>query len=350
MENNSSLPPKILSKSPWSNARDPIWPATSLAIHRNIHSYCFPKKLSEVEAGQILEMIIGAAKKVLDAPFIIKGETLSPQDKELLFEHFLLQESFENFGSKNGFLLEEKSNLLALINIEDHLTLQILEPSTPVQEIWKRLSSIDQAISKHLHFAFSPRFGYLTSELTSCGTGLVAVAFLHVPALLHSGAFQEWLEKIPQDIKVRGLGQNGEYLADLLLIENKFKLGIWEGTILNTIEKTAQTLVEEEKRIRLQLNTQSCDFLKDKIGRALGLLKHSYSLQIQEALAALSLVHLGKELGWIEGNPETSFHSLFFDCGRGHLQTKCPSGQKDIPQLRSKFLQDKFQSYHFKNL
>jgi len=320
MENNSHLPEAFFSQCPWSTSEDLIWPATSLAIHRNIYPYRFPGSMTEPEANQINEMIIKTTTGVLKDPKILQGDTLLPSDKEYLFEHFLLNEAFEKLDAKSSLLVDETTNFLALINIENHLNLHIFQPSTNINETWKTLNTLEQKLAEYLNFAFSPQFGFLTSDPRTCGTGLIAQAFLHTPALIHLNKFQDIVDNLHLDIKLKGISQNGEYLADIVLIENKYKLGISEKHAIETVQKAANALVTEEEKARISLNKEGNNLLKDKISRAFGLLTHSFSLQIQETLAALSLVHLAKELSWVKGAEQISFHNLFFECKRGHLQ------------------------------
>ena len=60
--------------------------------------------------------------------------------------------------------------------------------------------------------------------------------------------------------------------------------------------------------------------MKDHVSRAFGLLRHSYQLQTNEAMDALSLLKLGVELGWIEGITSAKVNALLFQCRRAHLQ------------------------------
>lgn len=347
MESNSSLPPSFLSKGPWASATDPIWPATTLTIHRNLHPYPFTKVLSPGEANQVLDITTQALAKVTHSSKLLKGDALSPMDKEILFERSLMSDTHANIGPMNAFLIDEISNLLACINVEDHLSLQLLDTQSNIKESWKKLSTLEHELSRYLTFSFSPRFGFLTHNPRICGTGLIIIAYLHLPALLHTPRFQELIENLPHDIQLKGLGEEGQFLADLVLIENKFKLGIHEDTILDAVQKTAEHFVSEEKKAREALKISAPDFLKDKISRALGLLTHAYTLQTQEAIEALSLIHLGEALGYIQGNPGVHFHNLFFTCSRGHLQHLFPTAPKEsLPEHRAKFLQTELQSHH----
>lgn len=329
MDKENSLPQAFFLKSPWEGPKESLWPASSIVIHRNLKGFEFPSKMNEVQREQTLKLIQTALLPHLNNPKIATAETLNPHDKEFIFEHFLLQEGFERFDKGHALIIDETASFLGLINIEDHLHLHFTSAETSLKELWDRAAKIERSLSKELDFAFSPRFGYLTSDPAVCGTGLSVQAFLHLPVLLQTKTFGELSTELSECVVCQGLGKEGEYLADLVLVENRFKLGTSENTIMVEVEKTANLLVEKEKEMRKSLSDKTVAELKDKVGRAYGLLTHSYKLQIQETLSALSLIQLANELGWVAGNKPFAFYNLFFDLRRAHLieklQTKDPS-------------------------
>ena len=142
---------------------------------------------------------------------------------------------------------------------------------------------------------------------------------------------------------IRGLGQEDEYIADLVLIENKFKLGVTEPDVLKSVHTAATKLCEMESEARTNLRNEGQTEIKDLVSRAYGILKHAHALQIEETLTSLSLFELGKDLGWVEGGEDLSFKKSFFTTRRAHLhenlqkglsqtettQTQCPNYQED---------------------
>src|ERR1700676_4697653 len=91
MKENTELPTALLEHTPWENEVNPIWPASSFLLHRNLSQSFFPPKMNEKEALQVLELLKEAFNKAteLTEPTFLKAELLSALDKEFLFEHFL---------------------------------------------------------------------------------------------------------------------------------------------------------------------------------------------------------------------------------------------------------------------
>ncbi len=300
---------------PWSNAKNSIWPLTLFHLRRNLDNRLFPEKLSPKEATELLESLKKPFSKYISLPF----ESLSPHEKELLFEHFILTEQFEKLESGRAIILNDTGQFLGLINLEDHLHLHLLSFEKDFSPTFKALTNLEQTLAKDLRFSYSSRFGYLTSDPAFCGTGFVIQAFLHLPALIHLEKFPEAIEELSSDISLKGLGQEETYLADFVLIENKYTLGVSEESILKSVHDAATLLSEKEFFLRKTLKKDQIFLLKNKISRSCGLLKEAYSIETNEALSALSMIHLGKELNLLKSKKSFNFFNLFFACGRAHL-------------------------------
>ena len=294
---------KLPETLPWKGATDPIWPVTYLLLKRNVKGYPFPDKLQKDKAKELVDRLTPFFSGLLPP--------LSPHEKEWLFEHFILHEGFEKHGQESAFAVNAEGNCLAMINLEDHLHVR-KAVFNDLMEGWKELAKQEKEISEKVGFAFSQTFGYLTSDPTSCGTGLCVQAFLHIPALLHLEQFAALREAFPESITVKGLGAENTYIGDFVLLENTYSLGMSEEAILMLIGETAARVRDAERELRKTLDPKVHAPLNDKIARALGLLSHATTLQIQETLSALSLIHLGMSLGWIKKGEAFSFFDLFF--------------------------------------
>jgi protein arginine kinase len=288
-------------------------------IHRNLSPFSFPSKMSEGERVQTLDLLQHNLRPQLKNPHLLTANEISPHEKEFVFEHFNLHDGFEKFDPGHAIIIDESAQFIALANVEDHLQLYSQSSNIPLHDQYHSLSKIERSLNKELHFSFSDRFGYLTSDPTICGTGLIVQAFLHLPTAIALDCFSDIINPFTEEVLFYGLGKDSTYLADIVLVENRYKLGTTEEDIVKTVERIAQKLAQEEKNLRTSLPPEGEILLKDKVCRAFGLLAHSYQLQLQEALSALSLIHLAKELGWVKGAEEFFFHELFFQIRRAHL-------------------------------
>ena len=355
MTEKNELPSELIKHTAWENESNPIWPVSVFTLHRNLSHYHFPSKLSSAHFEHALSSLSENLLKssLLKNPSFFRAETLSANKKDLLFEHFLCTEGFQNTLSGQGFIIDESSTFLALINIEDHLQMQLISSQSRWQAAWNTLSSIELALGKVVEYAFSPHFGYLTSDPRLCGTGLIVRVYLHLPALIHTGQLSQTLQKQKEEgIHSCGLGgAPDEFFGDLLVLYNSYTLGLSEEAILHDVHSTAMKFVTLEKTLRSHLKDENNLDMKDQISRAYGLLLHSYQLQTQEALNALSLIKLGLDLNWVEGTTDSALNTLFFQCRRAHLSRSLKEDsidQQEIARKRAEFIHPLIQSLTLK--
>lgn len=336
MTEKNKLPQFLLDHTPWETEINPIWLATSFILHRNLAKYNFPPKMEEKHFEQTLSLLKEQLLKpsFLQNPTWLPAAEVSALDKEFLYEHFLCLEGFQNTLAGQGFILDNSGHFLAELNIQNHLQMQLTDCQGSWEKAWNRLSEIDTAIGDAVDFAFSPKFGYLTAEPSLCGTGLTVQAYLHLPALIHTGQLKETLLKQKEEgISVAGMeGNLEEIIGDLIVIGNTFTLGINEESIIHSVHSMAMKLMAMEKSLRSHLQTEKSAEIKDLVSRAFGLLLHSYQLQTKEAWGALSLIKLGLQLDWIGGTTDAKLNTLFFHCRRGHLLHILDAPQLTDPQ------------------
>ncbi len=350
MKENTELPAALLEHTPWENEVNPIWPASSFLLHRNLSHPFFPPKMDESAAGQALEILKEAFLKTEDLaePTLLKANGLNALDKEFLFEHFLCQESFQNAFAAQAFIVDNSGQFLALLNMQDHLQLQLVDCQNNWEKTWNRLSSLETQIGNALSFAFSPKFGYLTSDPSLCGTGLQVFIYLHLPALIHTGQLEEALLK-QKDESVLVTSMEGPIdgiVGDLIVLRNPYTLGLSEENILHDLHSNAMKWMALEKTLRAHLKQENNAEIKDRVSRAYGLLFYSYQLHAKETLNALSLIKLGLDLGWIAGITDSKLNEIFFKCRRAHLshlfQDKIIDPQQ-LPRKRAEYIRQTLQ-------
>jgi len=349
----SSLPANLVEHTLWEEDKNPIWLGSSLLVQRNLARYKFPSKLSEPEMTKISALLCEALQKNVKATTTLTGNKLSLLDKEFIYEHFLCLESFQNADKGQSFVLDETGRFLAQINIKNHLQFQLIDTSPDLLTAWTQLAKLETEIGKTLDYAFSPKFGYLTSDPTLCGTALQALLFLHVPALHHTRQLHEVLGSEKEDsIVTMGLeGALDDLVGDFLILKNRYTLGVTEEGLLHALQNTAMKLTAAEKALRNHLKETGNSEMKDLVSRAYGLLVHSYQLKTKEALGALSLLKLGLDLGWISGITGQALNTLFFKCRRAHLAhllNEKTLDPQDMPHKRAEFIHKALQGISLK--
>lgn len=328
-------------KSPWSNNGNSIWLASSLRLQRNIDKFKFPAKLDLERKKQIVSLV-GKELLHLDSqsnPKLLKAEELSVLDREYLVEHFLSMESFHQMGVGQGFVFDDSGQQLTLFNTADHLSFIRITTQPESDNSWAQLIKQEVALGKHFNYAFSPRFGFLTADLSKCGSAFTIAAYLQLPALIHTEKINTLLEfELEDSLFVTGIqGNPTEVVGDILVIQNNYTLGVTEEHICSSVRSFAQRLIAEENSTRLAMKHSPNPSLMDRVSRAFAVLAYSYQIEAVEALNAFSLLKLGVEMGWVEGCSVLELNQLFFNCRRAHLlyQLEEKISQEEISHKRA---------------
>ncbi|MDN3507081.1 MAG: hypothetical protein P0S96_07625 [Simkaniaceae bacterium] len=329
------LPSSLMQQTPWNEEPGAIWIGSSIILRRNLAGRNFPNKQSAPEK----EQVINDLKNELENTRFYKQSELSAANRDLIYEHFLFLQGFSEAPDGSGVAIDENGDLLALFNLGDHLQIRALNFTSNWESTWNALASIEDKIDKAKGFAFSPKFGYLTSNPDHCGTGLTIYAYLHLPGLIHNNKLQETLGG-NEEVTFMGLsGDLNDLIGDIIVVQNNYSIGMSEEAILHSVQNTVTKLTGAEKAIRSQeTNTE----IKDLISKAFGLLVHSYQLEIKEALDLLSLMKLGLALGEIADVSDRILSELFFKCRRGHLLNLFPDlkENEEIAKKRATYLQE----------
>ncbi len=320
---DSSLHPLIRQAAPWKHNDNPIWLASSVKFLRNLQGIFFPHKLSSEERGNTSQAIAKSllACKHLDRPTFHPAETLGSLEKNFLYEHFLAAESFMQAHGGEGFVTDTLGTFLATLNLRDHLHLELLDTSGEIETVWDRLTKIETDLASSLSFAFSPKFGFLTSLPRHAGTGLIVTVFLHIPAIIHMGLLDEALDMQAYPwIRATGLqGSANEFVGDILALHNDLSIGLTEEEILSALRELATRITVLEKGTQARLHKQEATSVRTKVHRAYGLLKYAYELRTEEALSAVSLLKLALNVGWVEGLNAEEVNTLFLTSRYAHL-------------------------------
>ncbi len=340
---DSMLGGKIL----WNDNSNLIWLASTLKLHRNLDKLKFPSKLSLERKQQVVSLV---SKELLGSEWLQgatlgRAEEMTPSQKEYLAERFLSNDSYNQSQIGEAFIWGEGGEVLAVLNQKDHLSLLVIETQQEPEKAWDQLSRLELSLEKGLNFAFSPQFGFLTSDPTCSGTGLTVQIFLHLPALILTDSLKEQLDRHQEEsISTTGLQGNFDELAgDLVVLYNRYTLGVSEDLILTSLRQLATTLMVEEQSLRSQVRQETHPLnekFKDQVSRAYAILLHSYQIESLEAMQAVSLMKLGCDFGWVKGMEQKALNALLFHVRRAHLLHHFgeQTSLEQLPHKRAEFI------------
>lgn len=341
----TTLPIKSMLTNFWAKNDNAIWLASSLRIERNLKTHLFPHKLSSEYLTDLTQMLIHPLKNCSEFKkghfFLFKD--LKPGDKQLLFEYYLAQKNYHAYQHGEGILFNPNYHSHILINTSDHLVIHFMDPTNHLEQTWNRFIQIENTLCKEIEFAFSSKFGFLTANPHSCGTGLHVDLFLHLPALSHHKKLKEELQKISSKfLSVHSLqGQSDSFLGDIIVLTNRQTLGLSEEQILKIMHNHALNLILAEKKIRSENQTE----LKNLVSKAFGTLKHAFQLEIEETLNHLSLCKLGIELAWIKELEISQINEMIFSIQKEILNSHFHNSL-NIEQSRADYIKTCLENAH----
>ena len=332
-----------------SNSDDNVAISSRIRLARNLSSLTFPINSSESERNQILSIISPIIKKNK----ILKGLTefninsLSEIDKCFLLERHLISRDFCKGGSGSSLIINETEACSLMINEEDHIRLQVMQPGLSLQNIWTIIDDIDKNLNKKISFAYNKTLGYLTSCPTNVGTGMRASVMLNLPGLTFAGHLNAVIRGVGKlGLTVRGLyGEGSECMGNLYQVSNQSTLGESEFQIIHRLEKIILQIINHEKNARQQLLETRQNFLQDYIGKAYGILRYSYILSSREALNLLSTLRMGVDLKMFTSLEIHTINDLFIAIQPAHLQKHSMKELSSVERniLRAKIIREKLQ-------
>lgn len=322
--------------------------ASRVRLSRNWEEYKFPSRLEDNEARymvgrmtQELKGLQGMDGRRYEFRTLEKMEEL---DRTELRERRLLSKSLAEKTSPGSIIYSEDESVSLVLNGDDHIRLQVLAPGLDLKSCYEEADKLDDYINGQLPYAFSSKYGYLTSYPTNVGTGMKASLVVHLPSLSTSKRFQELLGDMSRfGTTVRGVyGRGSENHGDLYEIYNQKTLGLNEQEIMELVSNVAVQLTEQEKEVRMASVAKHRLMREDEVYKSYGVLKYARKLSMKEAMTFLSHLRAGIADGLVETEEFVSIYNLMIGIQPANLQkfTRRPLGKDELETARGRYIRE----------
>jgi protein arginine kinase len=297
--------------------------SSRVRLARNLKDAPFPgwaKKPDRLRVLETIRPIIEALPEMRDS-FSDTMDNLSTLDKQILVERHLVSREHAAKSAGSGLVLNRDESLCFMINEEDHLRMQALQPGLQLRQAWKMIDQADTALEKKLEYAFNSDLGYLTACPTNLGTGIASVQCFTCPdCSLRS--------RSPQSFN---LSINWAWLSEVCAVKEP-KLWVMfsrsqsddpretEAAIVERLEKVLAQIIEHEENARATLLEKKAKMVFNQIGRAYGILANAHSITSKETMNHLSFLRLGIDIGLFPGVDRGLVDELFILTQPAHLQ------------------------------
>ena len=324
----------------------PIVISSRIRLARNLTGVPFPGWASSGDKKKVLER---CRSYIEDSDAFAKGQFISMSDlteieKQILVERHLISKELTHSGDTGAVAIDKRQARVVMINEEDHLRIQVMKSGFNFGRIWKTIDELDSLFEANLDYSFKNDLGYLTACPTNLGTGMRASVMMHLPALVIANQMEKVIRAVGQlGIAVRGIyGEGSDATGSIFQISNQQTLGESEKDIIKRLTNVLKTIIENECNAREQLFDKDSIKVKDKIGRAYGILKSGFLLSSAEAMNLLSLMRLAVDIHALPDEWRDVVDRLFIESQPGHVQVlssqNLDSSERDV--TRAAFLKN----------
>jgi len=247
--------------------------SSRVRVMRNLAGHRFPHKMDEPERVAVCERIANVLSEC--CPF-----ALSDADFDAHVAWRLIPAHFRGTVPGSGVLADGRRTLVCLLNEEDHLRAQAIEPGLRLDEASARASESLESLESSLTWAWSPELGFLGASPFNCGTGRRRGVLLHLVGLQACRRLGALVQAVAaQGFVARGaFGEASKVVGALLQVSD-----VRERP--DEFDALVASIVGRERVARVQ----AAQRLEDLAAKAAESLNIHHMLSLPDALAILSL-------------------------------------------------------------
>ena len=279
--------------------------ASVVRYSRNLADFPFPPYTGATiqeasEPAELLLKFLQSEPLFADATLVRPTAENRSQSAQLTYCN-MAPPAFLNHPFPVFLLVSANRRVIARINHEDHLQLEIWGEKGDQARAIQLIQAFDARFQRRFHLATDAEFGAITHRLASLGSGIQIAEFLHLPALFMEGR-QDSIVNACHELHLAiqpFYAQKNPYPANIMMLRDEFALGETLNRRFRQVARAAAMLErhEREARCALQNNETQRLSLLDRLGRVAGTIKGARLVDANEARHLLSMLWLGHELG-----------------------------------------------------
>lgn len=332
--------------------------STRARLARNLSDFPFPEKMKFDDQNRVQTLIFDAFSKFQNSD---EFQTLSVSNLEMLGRLVLVERGILTPDMiekpETAVVIKNEGNISCTINRKDHIHIAAFSSGLEPFLTFDMASTIDKELQKNLQFVGNPDVGYVNSRLRDVGTGLKLSVMLHLPAISYEGLERKLFKSLSengfdifacfttmQDSKTIPIGSFYRIATNSSYPES-------ETDQIANLMAAVKNIIEIERKTRQELWLNKPTFIRDRIYKALAIIRFSRFITFGDGLEFISSLKFGYDLGIIQCNNPAMFFSMLFRVQNSHLAFVAKSGdfsfEKDVTlteiktdRLRSLILQE----------
>jgi protein arginine kinase len=291
---------------------------------RNLDQIAFPPRANKDDLRRVCDAVdhLVQGNGGLGGFTRIDLSACSPLERAYLKEDHIISPELEQGGRFRILHIDPRRSCVILVNEEDHLRMYCQRAGFQTTPLLEEINAIDRMFAGALDYAFSEKYGYLTTCPSNVGTGMRASVMLHLPGLVMTQQIDDILKSVPSTgMTVRGYyGEHSEFLGDFYQISNEVTLGKTEEDILNGLQATTDQIVSREVAAREALFDKKELYVEDIVWRAYAVLTSARIMASAESFKLLSPMRLGIDHGLFPALTHERLNRLIVEVQPAHLQ------------------------------
>ncbi len=310
---------------------------SSLKFFRNVDGHPFPHRMDEKEKERLSSLLVDCIKinEIYTDLSVYNIDELLLTDRKILYERNIIKD--ERFGG-GTLVIDSGQNYYFFLCDLDHVRFLAEKSGFCFDELYSYSKTVLYSFGKKIDFAFSPRYGYLTSNPRHAGAALQLRAYLHLPALVFTGRINE----IAAEFDKKGLGVRSSWVEGYYEIYSKSAVGVLEKDLVDNAVSNFRKVEQLEREARESEYSANKTALEDKIWRSYGVLMSARLLSLYEALELLSSLRLGIGLGLMNNIMVKDINVLLYFAQDFHLRERynIKDMNKNMDETRAQFLRE----------
>lgn len=295
---------------------------SKIELSRNIVEFPFETKCTKSDKELILKKFSDSVKKIGYGLNVLKLKDMDEITKESLVEKKLISKELSKRNDDYlAIAINEEENICIVINDVNHFKIQVFSAGLQIEESLNLITEIDQKMEKIFNYAYSEKYGFLTSSPGLVGTGMKVYVYMHLLSIVTTRNLRKIIKLINDfGMNISSLDLNDkDSKSDIFVISNKQTLGLSESEIVNNVKIIVQQVIEQERLARKFSEKQGV-YLEDNIYRNYGILSNCRRIGFEEAMDLLSEAKLGTDLGIIKELDDLKIRKLYLYIQPGNLQ------------------------------
>ncbi len=304
---------------------------SNLSLRRNINGFDFPTTMTYEDSEKIVEII----RDIYPDDFILLGD-LDENILNKLINDMVLSEDCTSKLAEIAVIFAD--DYIITVNDRDHIAINYRNFEMDVKKAYKRVNEIEKELDQKIDFAFSPEFGYLTSDARNSGAGLEIRLKMFLFALVDA---EESYYGFKQGLFSHGMygtryipAYYDKYVNDIYLVKNFGNYRENMDEYILEMSANIDSLVRNERRFRRDyqiLNNITDDDIIEEIAISLNNLNSGKLTSLNTIANELFKLKKYSKLGFNTDLTSNELDYLIFN------MTKNKYKGKNDPQ-RSEFL------------